>query len=179
VGGALDGAVDAGGLEDAGAHCDDGVTNGDESDVDCGGHCSPCAVNSACQTAVDCGSGLCQGQRCVAPINVCSAVFSGCRTFLDLRQDPAPTIHFPAGGARYSPDCIQVRFGQTVEFSGGDFSNHPLSQACGPVMGKLSASAGTTLRVTFDDALGVYGFYCRQHGSNSGSGMAGAIEVVR
>ena len=43
----------------------------------------------------------------------------------------------------------------------------------------ISARNGTSLTLTFDRALGVFGFYCMQHGSPTGSGMAGAIEVVR
>ncbi|MBI4702543.1 MAG: hypothetical protein HY744_15595 [Deltaproteobacteria bacterium] len=39
--------------------CADKVKNGDETDVDCGGACSPCANGKACATADDCESRLC------------------------------------------------------------------------------------------------------------------------
>ncbi|WAS95619.1 fibrinogen-like YCDxxxxGGGW domain-containing protein [Nannocystis punicea] len=41
--------------------CSDGLKDGDESDVDCGGDCSPCADDSTCHEAADCASGVCAG----------------------------------------------------------------------------------------------------------------------
>ncbi|MEL6924492.1 MAG: M12 family metallo-peptidase, partial [Bacteroidota bacterium] len=48
----------------AGANCNDGVQNGDETGVDCGGSCSPCAtcndgVQNGSETGVDCGGPDC------------------------------------------------------------------------------------------------------------------------
>jgi hypothetical protein len=34
--------------------CADGVLNQDETDVDCGGECGPCAAGSACSVPDDC-----------------------------------------------------------------------------------------------------------------------------
>ena len=45
--------------------CDDGVRNGDESGVDCGGACAPCALGESCGEATDCESGFCTGNVCV------------------------------------------------------------------------------------------------------------------
>jgi hypothetical protein len=47
--------------------CDDRVKNGDESDVDCGGSCAPCAAALACARHGDCLSGSCAGGLCAAP----------------------------------------------------------------------------------------------------------------
>ena len=44
--------------------CSDGIKNGSESDVDCGGSCPRCATGKACQGPGDCTSGLCQSQVC-------------------------------------------------------------------------------------------------------------------
>lgn len=41
--------------------CTDGIRNGDETDVDCGGSCPPCAVNQRCQTRADCANAFCEG----------------------------------------------------------------------------------------------------------------------
>lgn len=42
--------------------CDDGVWNGEETDVDCGGpRCSPCPDDSACRLHSDCSGGTCTG----------------------------------------------------------------------------------------------------------------------
>jgi hypothetical protein len=50
--------------------CIDLVLDGDESDVDCGGHCAKCANGLRCRTGADCGSGSC------APSGLCVSV--GC-----------------------------------------------------------------------------------------------------
>jgi hypothetical protein len=47
--------------------CDDRVQNGDESAVDCGGSCAPCAAGLACGRDGDCLSGTCVGGFCGAP----------------------------------------------------------------------------------------------------------------
>jgi len=55
--------------------CADGIKNGDESDVDCGGFCSPCQLNKACRAHSDCASYHCvdtQCQVCAPNTNQCS-----------------------------------------------------------------------------------------------------------
>jgi hypothetical protein len=51
------------------AGCADGVTNGNETDVDCGGSCTKCTASKLCSVATDCQSGVCSGspKRCQAP----------------------------------------------------------------------------------------------------------------
>ena len=48
------------------ASCSDGVMNGSETDVDCGGNCSPCPLDEICHGDADCQSGACDGvsSRC-------------------------------------------------------------------------------------------------------------------
>lgn len=54
------------------ARCDDGVRNGEESDVDCGGStCPACADSLACLTANDCDSGVCRANLCGQPPPPC------------------------------------------------------------------------------------------------------------
>ena len=53
--------------------CGDGIKNGDESDVDCGGACDPCGVDAACVVLADCASGLCSAGKCAIAAN-CAAV---------------------------------------------------------------------------------------------------------
>jgi len=44
----------------AAAHCADGIEDGDESDVDCGGAtCPPCGTGQRCATSADCASDVC------------------------------------------------------------------------------------------------------------------------
>src|SRR5206468_1813312 len=48
----------------------DGVKNGDETDVDCGGtstHAPGCAQDKACKVGRDCADGVCTNDACAAP----------------------------------------------------------------------------------------------------------------
>ncbi len=56
----------------AAAACNDGVKNGGESDLDCGGPCNGCAVGQSCGASADCLSGACTGGKCVAPGPACA-----------------------------------------------------------------------------------------------------------
>jgi plastocyanin len=162
------------------ATCANSTRDGTETDIDCGGLCLPCSLNLACAGPRDCDSGVCGTQRCALPADPCPANFSGCTGWVDLTQATSPTVTFPGSGERYAPSCVRIRLGQTVTFQGGAFGSHPLLQACGPVQNVLpSTSSGSSLMVTFDRALGTFGYYCQQHGSSAGGGMAGAIDVVR
>jgi hypothetical protein len=50
----------------AGPTCTDGLRNGNETDVDCGGGtCGGCAAGKDCQAGSDCLSGVCSAGRCV------------------------------------------------------------------------------------------------------------------
>lgn len=44
--------------------CVDGIQNGAETDVDCGGGCGPCDISKRCTGANDCSSGFCSGGLC-------------------------------------------------------------------------------------------------------------------
>jgi hypothetical protein len=52
--------------------CTNGVRDGTETDIDCGGSCSDCANGKNCSAASDCRSNLCQGGKCAAPAGTCS-----------------------------------------------------------------------------------------------------------
>jgi hypothetical protein len=47
--------------------CDNGLRDGTESGVDCGGGCPGCEPGVACGSARDCGSGVCADGACAAP----------------------------------------------------------------------------------------------------------------
>jgi len=47
--------------------CSNGVLDGDETDVDCGGSCPACDDGSACAAETDCASQVCAGSVCQAP----------------------------------------------------------------------------------------------------------------
>src|SRR4051794_35434171 len=49
------------------ARCDDGVADGKETDVDCGGPCAAkCAVDKGCAKDADCSSDVCIDGLCMA-----------------------------------------------------------------------------------------------------------------
>src|SRR5574338_637771 len=61
-GGTGDGAMDCDGGSCAEPTCTDGVENGTETDLDCGGACAParrCGDGLGCATGDDCQSGVC------------------------------------------------------------------------------------------------------------------------
>lgn len=47
--------------------CANGALDEGETDVDCGGWCTPCADGKACIDPPDCASGVCDGGACAAP----------------------------------------------------------------------------------------------------------------
>ncbi len=49
------------------ASCGDGMKDGKETDVDCGGGCMPCADGRGCTLGSDCESQVCLNAQCAAP----------------------------------------------------------------------------------------------------------------
>ena len=70
--------------------CTDGVKNGTETDVDCGGTCGPCATGKACGLRGDCASGVCSGGVCQAP-TCTDTVKNGTETDIDCGGGNCPT----------------------------------------------------------------------------------------
>lgn len=73
------------------ASCFDRVRNGDESDVDCGGSCGPCAGGGACRAASDCQTGACDGGACRAP-SCSDAIRDGEEIDVDCGPGCAPCV---------------------------------------------------------------------------------------
>ena len=85
-------------LTPTGASCSNGVKDGDETDVDCGGAtCPVCANGDACATGNDCGT----GHRAELP---CARSMRSPRTAVAVGSDPAP---FP--NRLRSPEAAQRR----------------------------------------------------------------------
>ncbi len=70
--------------------CDDTIVSGDESDVDCGGSCTPCDLALACLSHSDCASMLCVNDVC--------ALARSCGELNDLVPD------LPSGVYQVDPD---------------------------------------------------------------------------
>lgn len=84
--------------------CDDGIHNGDETDVDCGGSCpSRCTLGEGCGEGSDCGSGVCKA-------GVCS-VYAPCPTAVDnMFSYQAPDPATPAQLAVREHACSALGF---------------------------------------------------------------------
>ena len=85
--------------------CDDGLRNGHETDVDCGGTCPlRCALGRGCDTAADCKSGNCVSGMCV-PMPCFNGVQDGAETDVDCGGGTCR----PCSGGRHclaNSDCF-------------------------------------------------------------------------
>lgn len=100
----------------------------------------------------------------------------------DLSAQANVDVTFPSDGipAQYSPNCVKIKVGATVTFT-GDFGSHPLtaggSTGTSPIPASTSVAddggAVGSLVVTFGTA-GTYDFHCGIHGSQ----MFGGVLVV-
>jgi plastocyanin len=105
----------------------------------------------------------------------CASDFAGCVTFTDATAPDADrTIAFQ--DYNYAPQCLMVRAGQTVTFA-GDFIRHPLTPSCGPELVLENRDSRPSAAFVLA-SVGVYGYYCLDHGNAQGQAMAGAIEVI-
>ncbi|MBM4292844.1 MAG: hypothetical protein FJ138_16695, partial [Deltaproteobacteria bacterium] len=93
--------------------CGDGVQNGDETGVDCGGACGrPCADGGLCRQDADCESGVCADGACAAP-SCADGVQNGDELGVDCGgrhgDDPAqqcdPCAATPEQRCRVGADC--------------------------------------------------------------------------
>jgi hypothetical protein len=108
--------------------CDDGIKNGQELAVDCGGNCPGCRIGQACTMAPDCQSLVCnyRTNKCVAACNVSTAVDMGV---------PGQQTIVPSDG------CVKVQSGypswwgtRTMNLLNGGGARYPIpflySQHC-------------------------------------------------
>src|SRR5262245_41152408 len=80
--------------------CSDGLLNGTESDVDCGGSCAACGAGRVCDFNVDCASGVCDAT------NHCA---SGTRSLPSSAG--ASTYHIDPGAALLVSPGTQAGYG--------------------------------------------------------------------
>lgn len=69
--------------------CNDGVKNGTESDVDCGGSCGACVNGKVCAVAKDCVSAVCSSGSCQSP-SCTDSVKNGSETDVDCGGPCSP-----------------------------------------------------------------------------------------
>ncbi len=110
--------------------CSDGQQNQNETDVDCGGVCTPCANGLGCLTDSDCASGNCDNGRCALPGESCTVGETRCNADGNVETCADPGDHWDetacargcqvvAGQAQCIPEpgCSE---GQTRCSAGGD-----------------------------------------------------------
>jgi hypothetical protein len=100
--------------------CANGVKDGDETGIDCGGSCpNRCPVGQGCSSQNDCASAICNSNQCVdcSLMSGCSETGScTCREFdgqrVCVKDDPTPTSCFQCtaqGGL-----CFRLEGGGTL-----------------------------------------------------------------
>ncbi len=90
--------------------CNDGILNGTESDVDCGGECGGCETEKACGTADDCEARFCTSGMCC--VSLCP-VWS--RSYGALVDDDARAAVMRSDGSV----IVVGSFVGVVDFGGG------------------------------------------------------------
>jgi plastocyanin len=91
----------------------------------------------------------------------------------------AQEVTIPSGKFEYSPNCLKVKVGTVVTFTGAS-GLHPLAPMTkGTTEGNpIPSSVEASIPVTFA-AEGAFPYFCTNHGSDGGtSGMVGAVYVV-
>lgn len=96
--------------------CDDELQNGDESDVDCGGTCGArCETDERCREAADCGSLICD--RVCQPSSCQDEVRNGAETGVDCGGGCSGCSNGSA--CKSSADCLDRRCQDQVCVSAG------------------------------------------------------------
>jgi hypothetical protein len=103
--------------------CMDGIKDGNETDTDCGGSCTPCAVGKACMVDTDCATAACDATTFLCDANQC----------MDGRQDGQETGVDCGGGT-----CPACAVGQGCKVDGDCTSN-----GCDTVTGQCVSSQCT------------------------------------
>lgn len=76
-------------------NCRDGIKNGSETAVDCGGRCSRCAVGKRCRNRDDCASAVCANgscQECVTEDAMCGRDADGVTCFCKAPDAGGPRV---------------------------------------------------------------------------------------
>ena len=105
----LDSGTDAGPVLPA--HCSNGITDEDESDLDCGGSCDPCGACMGCASAADCGGVACTTEGVCEPQLRDVDVSGGGTIPAYVREDGAVLLaHYAPGTStrNYSPTVAQI-----------------------------------------------------------------------
>ncbi len=123
------------------------------------------------------GGGAAGGAGGGSSLPACSASYAGgCTQPIDLTGG-GNMVTFDFATTNGAPKCIKVKNTQAVQFTGVTASPHPMSPLdCGPA-NVIATTQTATFTRTFS-VTGIYGAHCEIHGTNTGTGMAVAIQSV-
>jgi hypothetical protein len=88
------------------ATCTDAQKNGNETDVDCGGSCGPCAPEKACRSSADCSDKVCDANKCVAA-STKDGIKNGTETDIDCGGDSGRKCPAPKA-CKAAEDCLSA-----------------------------------------------------------------------
>jgi plastocyanin len=149
----------------------DAFTPTDGGAADSGSDAGTSDAGSDAGTVIDAGT---DGGADTGP-TTCGATYAGCMTLTDMRGMSSVMITATAS-LQYTPKCIRISAGTMVTIEGSLL--HPLRGAtCSPADSPLPMTASMTGGTFTFANPGEYGFYCQNHGTNAGVGMAGLIVV--
>lgn len=150
-------------------HCGNAISDGDETDVDCGGSCAPCALGKQCKDSADCESTECGGNQtqptCIALAPNCTdGVKNADETDVDCggtcgtcSLDKTCSVHDDCATGvcdlTVSNTCItaQPTYAVNEDFETGNLSNFPY---------QLSATNENTWEIETDAAKCHGGSHC-------------------
>jgi hypothetical protein len=111
--------------------CDNGLLDPGETDVDCGGECSPCSLCGGCRTDTDCAQGVCDAGVCITVhhLEVDWIVHCGTNDANDVQID-LPAGHYlvralPSAGSKWEFDESNggLTWGWRMDCDGFDFGD--------------------------------------------------------
>ena len=103
-------------VDDAGS-CVDGLRNGKETDVDCGGNCPVCADGKDCLADTDCQVGTCFAGKC-AP-RAWTVQSNGSNVAIPGNQTWVPAAGLTVSPTLLAPSLVSLRWTGTLRFGGG------------------------------------------------------------
>jgi hypothetical protein len=155
------------------AACDDGVRNGAESDVDCGGACTACTLCRRCNTNSDCGAEVCgPGGRCTVRREVTIDWLVNCRgpgggntptriealpagayrvTALDSGATVWSSVSLPSQGYFYRISCDNLSVPSLATPAGTYYANAASAFAALPTTTAQVTFGGGALICSLDD----------------------------